>query len=236
MAKRLTDVVLAAIGLMLGLPILAVAALGIRLSSRGPLLYRAQLAGRRGILFTMYKLRTMHATRGLPGSAITSADDPRVFPFGRFLRRCKIDELPQLVNVLRGEMSLVGPRPEHPELLQKRLTAAREETLAVQPGLTSPGTLFDYTHGEEILGCEAPEQRYFDILLPTKVALDIVYVRNASWLYDAQLILRTLWLIAAVAAGRRRFPLPREFAAARGLLHEPATPRDAHLALRLAET
>jgi hypothetical protein len=106
----------------------------------------------------------------------------------------------------------------------------------VQPGLTSPGTLFDYTHGEAILGHENAERRYFEQLLPAKIALDLVYVRNASWLYDAELIMRTLALMAAVAAGRRRFPLPREFSAARGLLHQPDALQDPPFALSLAET
>jgi lipopolysaccharide/colanic/teichoic acid biosynthesis glycosyltransferase len=214
-AKRLTDIVLAAVGLLLSLPVIALAAVGIRLSSRGPVLYRGRLVGRDGVCFTMYKLRTMHCSAGERGSAITAAADPRVFPFGALLRRLKIDELPQLFNVLRGEMSLVGPRPEDPEMLRRDPSRERLETLRVPPGLTSPGTLFDYSHGDSILGTENAERRYFEELLPLKVALDLVYVRNATWMYDAELICRTIWMIIAVGFGRRSFALPREFEIAR---------------------
>jgi lipopolysaccharide/colanic/teichoic acid biosynthesis glycosyltransferase len=214
-AKRLTDVILAAVGLLIALPVIVLAAVGIRVSSRGPIIYRGRLVGRDGACFTMYKLRTMHCASGERGSAITAASDPRVFAFGALLRRLKIDELPQLVNVLRGEMSLVGPRPEDPEMLRRDPSPERRETLRVVPGLTSPGTLFDYSHGDTILGSADAEQRYIEELLPLKVALDLVYVRNATWLYDVELIGRTIWMIIAVGFGRRSFALPREFGIAR---------------------
>ncbi len=222
MVKRLFDVVAAALGLVLAAPILAVAAVGIRLASPGPLLYRAQLTGRDGRLFTMYKLRTMHVERrGAYRGVITAQHDARVFPLGRWLRRLKIDELPQLVNVVRGEMSLVGPRPQHPEIVRRHYTAAGWETLRVRPGLASPGSLFDSTHGEALVGDADPERAYADRLLPVVVALDRVYVRHASLRYDLAIIGRTLWLIAATLAGRRRFTDPPELPEARALLAPP---------------
>ena len=221
MAKRLADVCLAAAGLLVAAPVLAVAALGIRLSSRGPVFYRARLAGRHGRLFTMLKLRTMHVTQGPRPSRITAEEDPRVFRFGRWLRRCKIDELPQLINVLRGDMSIVGPRPEHASIVREHYSLTHYETLSIRPGLTSPGTLYDYTHGEALIGAENPERHYVRRLLPMKLALDLVYVRNASWWYDTVLIARTVGLIVATAAGRRRFALPPEFPAALAILDEP---------------
>src|SRR5207249_9684347 len=120
--KRLLDVVLAAIGLVLVAPVLALAALGIRLASPGgPVFYRARRVGRAGACFTMYKLRTMRQRPLGRTSRITGQDDPRVFPLGALLRRTKIDELPQLFNVLRGDMSIVGPRSEeHTSELQSR--------------------------------------------------------------------------------------------------------------------
>src|ERR671923_1545938 len=122
MAKRLIDIVLAGVGLALAAPVLALAALGIRLSSPGPVFYRARRAGRAGSCFTMYKLRTMHQRRPGQASRITGQDDPRVFPLGALLRRTKIDELPQLFNVLRGDMSIVGPRPEDPAIVARHYT------------------------------------------------------------------------------------------------------------------
>jgi lipopolysaccharide/colanic/teichoic acid biosynthesis glycosyltransferase len=141
MVKRLFDVVFAGVALAAAAPLLALAALGIRLTSPGPVFYRSVRVGRHGRLFHMYKLRTMHAENGGSRSAITARDDPRVFPFGNWLRRSKLDELPQLVNVLRGEMSLVGPRPHAPGTTVEgrlfheavRRYAARHR---VKPGIT----------------------------------------------------------------------------------------------------
>ena len=111
--KRVLDVVLSVVALVVLSPILSLAALGVWLSDRTPILYRARLTGRNGRPFTMYKLRTMRVNHGAFRSVITADQDPRVFRFGAWLRRAKVDELPQLLNILRGEMSIVGPRPEH---------------------------------------------------------------------------------------------------------------------------
>src|SRR2546422_2268160 len=120
MVRRLVDVVCAAIALVATAPLLALAAVGIRRASPGAVLYRAERVGRGGRPFIMYKLRTMHARRRSDASVITGAEDPRVFPLGAWLRRLKIDELPQLLNVLRGEMAIVGPRPEDPAIVRDR--------------------------------------------------------------------------------------------------------------------
>jgi lipopolysaccharide/colanic/teichoic acid biosynthesis glycosyltransferase len=215
--------VLACVGLFLAAPIMALAALGIRMSSPGPVFYRARLLGRHGRPFTMFKLRTMHIAQGANPSLITAERDPRVFPFGAWLRRSKLDELPQLVNVLLGDMSIVGPRPEHAAIVRDHYSRADLETLAVRPGLTSPGTLFDYTHGEALIGSEDSDVNYVRRLLPMKLALDRVYVRDAGWWYDARLILRTAWIIAATLLGRREFDVPREYAAAIALLENSST-------------
>ena len=218
MAKRLLDIVLAGVGLALAAPVLALAALGIRLSSPGPVFYRARRAGRAGTCFTMYKLRTMHQRQPGQASRITGQDDPRVFPLGALLRRTKIDELPQLFNVLRGDMSIVGPRPEDPDIVARHYTPLLRETLAVRPGLASPGSLYHYTHGDALLGGGDPETAYVERLLPLKVTLDVVYVRNASWQMDVRIIGRTLGTIAACISGRSRFRDPPEAPAARALM------------------
>lgn len=216
-AKRAFDVVLAGAGLVAALPVLAAAAAGIRLSSPGPVLYRAPRVGRGGAPFIMYKLRTMHAGAG--GSRITAGRDPRVFALGRLLRRGKVDELPQLLNILRGEMSVVGPRAEDPGIVARYYADAHHETLAARPGLTSPGTLYYYTHGEDALGTDDTEAHYARELLPFKLALDTVYVRHASVAYDVRLVLRTIAVIAGRVAGRRRFAPPPEAEPARALVH-----------------
>src|SRR2546428_11072961 len=147
MVKRPLDVALGLVGLALAARLRAAAAIGIRLWSPGPVLSRARRVGRNGAGFTMYKLRTMHQREGA-ASAIAGRNDPRVFPFGAWLRRTKIDELPQLFNVLRGDMSLVGPRPEDPAIVLRHYAPVHRETLAVRPGRASPGSTYTYATGD----------------------------------------------------------------------------------------
>jgi lipopolysaccharide/colanic/teichoic acid biosynthesis glycosyltransferase len=221
MARRLLDVTLAALGLALTAPLLAVAAVGIVLSSPGPIIYRATRLGRGGRRFIMFKLRTMRAAPPAPGeraSAITAWDDPRVFPLGGWLRRTKLDELPQLVNVLRGDMAIVGPRPEDPKFVAGPYATLYRETLRVRPGLASPGSLFSSTHGETWLSSTDAERDYVEKLLPLKLALDAGYVRRASLRYDLTIMLRTLRVLAARALGRTAFAEPPELADAERLL------------------
>jgi lipopolysaccharide/colanic/teichoic acid biosynthesis glycosyltransferase len=227
-AKRLLDVVLAGVALIATAPLLALAALGIRRASPGPVLYRAERVGRGGRPFIMYKLRTMHVRRRSDSSLITGPRDPRVFPLGAWLRAVKLDELPQLFNVLRGEMSIVGPRPEDPAIVARHYNALGRETLAARPGLASPGSIYSSTHGDAFLRGTDPEAAYAAQLLPLKLALDAVYVRHASLAYDARIVGRTLWVIVATLVGRRRFADPPELAEARRLLSETsaaATPQ-----------
>ena len=231
MAKRLVEVVLAALAAVVAAPLVALAAVGIRLSSAGPVLYRAERVGRDRRPFIMFKLRTMHLRRRSDSSRITGPRDPRVFPFGAWLRAVKVDELPQLWNVLRGEMSLVGPRPEDPAIVTRLYTALGLETLAVRPGLASPGSIYSSTHGAALLVGPDPEAAYAERLLPVKLALDVVYVRHASLAYDARIVGRTLWVIVATLVGRRHFPDPPELAEARRLLSETpaAWPQQRHV-------
>ena len=210
MARRLLDVVLTGLALVVLAPAMALAAIGIRLSSPGPVFYKAVRAGRDGRPFVMYKMRTMHHRRRSDDSLITAERDPRVFPFGAWLRRSKLDELPQIFNVLRGEMAVVGPRPEDPSIVDRYYTAAQWETLKVAPGLTSPGALYSTTHGEQRLSAVDPERDYVQRVLPVKLALDRVYVRHASVGYDLALIIRTIFVVTGRALGRRLFRDPPE--------------------------
>jgi lipopolysaccharide/colanic/teichoic acid biosynthesis glycosyltransferase len=218
-AKRVLDVILAGVALVIAAPVLAVAAVGIRLAGPGPILYRAQRVGLHTRLFTMYKLRTMRVGQTYP-SAITAKDDPRVFPFGALLRRTKVDELPQLYNILRGDMAIVGPRPEDPRMVVQYYARLDHETLRVPPGLTSPGSIYAYTHGEAELDARDAERCYAERLLPLKLAMDLVYVRRASLAYDLALIVRTAWMLGTALLGRREFPLPPELADARRIMNE----------------
>lgn len=190
---------LAILGLIALSPLLAVAGVAIKLSSRGPILFRAERAGMLGRPFRMLKLRTMHTRAGGLDPRITGGDDPRVFRAGRVIRRLKLDELPQLVNVIRGEMVIVGPRPEEPSIVRDHYTTAMLESLAVLPGLASPGSL-DYFAGEALLPDDPAEaeQFYVSEVLPRKLALEVVYVRNRTWRYDAEVVVRTLAAVVGV--------------------------------------
>jgi lipopolysaccharide/colanic/teichoic acid biosynthesis glycosyltransferase/nucleoside-diphosphate-sugar epimerase len=196
--KRWLDAILSLAALILVSPLLLLAALAIRLTSRGPILFRQSRVGRHGKLFRIFKLRTMIDLDSAKGSSITSAGDPRITPIGRWLRKTKIDELPQLLNVLRGEMSLVGPRPDVPEYrpaqTQDSLAACAEPSgiiLRARPGITGPAAIA-YFHEEHLLeGQPDKENFYRRIILPHKIALDSAYCKNVRFLEDLKLILKT---------------------------------------------
>jgi lipopolysaccharide/colanic/teichoic acid biosynthesis glycosyltransferase len=168
----------------------------------------------------MYKLRTMRPHHGI-ASAITAANDPRVFPFGRWLRATKIDELPQLWNVLRGDMSIVGPRPEDPGIVAAHYGPTHCVTLSVRPGLTSPGTLYHDTSPDVAAHDGDAETRYLERVLPVKLAIDLHYIHNASLRYDLRIIVRTLGLLVGKLLGQRTFRDPPELAAALQWLEPP---------------
>jgi lipopolysaccharide/colanic/teichoic acid biosynthesis glycosyltransferase len=226
MAKRLFDILCAGAALVVTAPVIGLAALAIKLTDAGPVFFRARRVGYLGREFTMFKLRTMRIGKSGPGRGgsggprITGHQDDRVTPIGRVLRRTKIDELPQLFNVLRGDMAIVGPRPEDPAIVRAHYASTDLETLGVRPGLASPGSLYQFTSGEKLLGADDPEAHYVDKLLKTKLALDRVYIRRASLRRDLAIIARTALTIGAVALGRRTFKPPREMTAARRLLAE----------------
>lgn len=191
MLTTVVDRVLAALGLLVTSPFLLISAIGVKLSSPGPALYRAERAGQGGKPFLMLKLRTMHAGAAT-GGRITGSRDPRVFGWGAVLRRFKLDELPQLVNVLRGDMAIVGPRPEDVGIVREHYDPMMLESLEVAPGITSPGSLHYFA--DEATLPDDPHQAervYLDRLLPAKIALDLVYVRNRSLRYQLEIIMRT---------------------------------------------
>lgn len=223
MVKRLFDIVFASLALVLVTPLFLLAAISIRLTSPGPVLYRARRTGRGGIEFVMYKFRTMHVIQH-SHSVITGTHDARIFPIGRILRATKIDELPQLINVLLGQMSIVGPRPEDPAVVAKHYGPLGHETLQVRPGLASYGSLYNYTHGHLLLDDAAPEMSYANQLLPIKLALEVVYVRNRSMMADVRIIVRTILTILSITLGKRSFAEPIEIKEARQLLNPVSNP------------
>lgn len=195
---RPVEAALAGLGLFLCSPALAVVALGVRVTSRGPVLFRQQRVGRSGIAFTLLKFRSMRANQG--ALQVTAAGDPRVTPLGRWLRKFKLDELPELWNVVRGDMSLVGPRPEVPRYVDLANPLWRD-VLRGRPGLTDPITL--RLRNEEELMASAPGDRerfYLDTLQPYKLAGYLEYLRRRSFMSDVGVILRTALAVIVPAS------------------------------------
>ena len=191
MSKRLFDVVTAGCGLIVLAPLLLAIALWIRLDSHGPALFRQQRVGRHGRLFDIVKFRTMVIDPG-HGRQLTVGHDPRITRAGRVLRRTKLDELPQLLNVLAGTMSLVGPRPEVPRYVDRYPPAIRQTVLSVAPGITDLAAIL-YRDENDILGCAAdPEQAYIETILPVKLEYYQRYVRDRSFWLDLRILVRTL--------------------------------------------
>lgn len=192
MAKRLFDVFCAGLGLLLLSPLWILVAIWIKLDSPGPVLFRQERVGRFGQPFFIHKFRSMRVDAPARGPQITVGDDPRITRSGRFLRASKIDELPQLWDVLRGAMSLVGPRPEVPRYVALYTPEQRELVLSVRPGITDPASL-QFRHESEILARAAdPEREYVEVILPAKLRIAGDYVRDASVWGDLRLILATL--------------------------------------------
>jgi lipopolysaccharide/colanic/teichoic acid biosynthesis glycosyltransferase len=198
-AKRCFDFLVAVILLMVLLPLLLLSALAVAVGSGRPVIYRAQRVGRGGKQFAMLKFRTMVA--GITGPAVTRRSDPRITRIGAVLRRTKVDELLQLVNVLRGEMSLVGPRPEDPRFVAL-YTPEQQEVLTIRPGITSPAAI-RYRHEEALLtGAEQNfEQVYATTLMPAKLTLDLDYVHRRSFWWDIAILCQSL---TAVLSWRHR--------------------------------
>lgn len=205
MAKRLFDIIFSLTALIVLSPLLLIGALGIKLTSPGPVLFRGKRIGKDGVPFSMHKLRTMRVIPEGQASSITALNDPRIFAWGSFLRKSKIDEFPQFYDVLRGKMSVVGPRPEAPDIVENYYTPEMMETLQVKPGITSPGALLGYQRGHEFLGnpgdAEDAHEAYVNKMLKKKLDLEIEYVKNAGFVYDIKLIGKTLLAIFRIMTG-----------------------------------
>ncbi|HEY1395734.1 sugar transferase [Roseateles sp.] len=197
MAKRLFDVVCAGFGLLLLSPLLLAVAVWVKLDSRGPVMFRQERVGRFGRTFRIHKFRTMRVDAPALGPQITIGDDARITRSGRWLRASKVDELPQLWDVLRGAMSLVGPRPEVPRYVAMYPDELRALVLSVRPGITDPASLSFRNESELLAQAEDPEREYVEVVMPMKLGLAADYVRNASLMGDIRLILATLGAIKA---------------------------------------
>lgn len=190
---------LALVLLILLSPVLVTISIAIVLSDGRPIFYRAKRVGREERLFDMLKFRTM-VTESQSASAISASDDPRATRVGRFLRRCKLDELPQLINIIRGDMAFVGSRPEAPEIVERHFDASMKRILEYRPGLTSPGTLFNETRIPDRI--EDAEAAYVRHALVKRIALDLDYEAHRTAASDIALVFRTMRLLVDRAIGR----------------------------------
>ena len=194
MLKRLLDFCASLAGLMVVFPIMVAIGLWIRLDSKGPVLYRGTRVGKGGKKFHMLKLRTMVINADHLGGPSTSDDDPRLTKAGKQIRRYNLDELPQLINVLKGDMSIVGPRPEVPEEVEQ-YTEEEKALLSVRPGMTDYASIEFNNEGEILRGSKDPHQAYREVIRPEKIRLGLEYVNTRSVYVDFKIIFKTLMIL-----------------------------------------
>jgi len=187
--NRLFEIFVSAVGLVILSPVILVAAVAVKISSPGPVIHRASRAGREGRSFILYKFRTMVVDADQHGPGITSAQDQRITRVGRWLRKTKIDELPQLFNVLKGDMSLVGPRPEDPRYVDL-YTPEQRRVLDVRPGITSLASV-RYSREEELLTGADWENTYIKTVMPDKLSIELEYLAHRSFWRDLKILWKT---------------------------------------------
>jgi len=193
--KRIFDIILASVGLFFFLPILLGIAWVIRRGNNGPVFYRGERVGLHGKIFRIFKFRTMVVNADNIGGPSTADDDPRITHIGKYLRKYKLDELPQLINVLKGDMSIVGPRPEVKHYVDM-YTEEEKEILTVRPGITDWASIWNSDEGAVLAGSPDPEKTYMEKIRPEKIRLQLKYVREQSFWIDLKIIFQTLLAIA----------------------------------------
>jgi lipopolysaccharide/colanic/teichoic acid biosynthesis glycosyltransferase len=192
MGKRLFDIVFSLLGLILLLPLIGVIALLIKLSSEGPVFYKGLRAGKGGKQFRIFKFRTMVDNAEKLGGSSTAGDDPRLLKIGNFLKKYQLDEIPQLINVIIGEMSLVGPRPEVKMYVDMMAEEERGAILSIKPGMTDLASLWNFHESEILKGSLDPEKTYQEKIRPEKIKLQMEYVKNRSFFLDLKIIIKTI--------------------------------------------
>jgi len=193
--KRLLDFIASFYGLILLSPIFVLAALWIKIDSRGPIFFRQERVGFQGSLFRIHKFRTMVLDAEKKGKQITVGADSRITTVGSFLRKYKLDELPQLIDVFVGDMSLVGPRPEVPRYIDCYSDDEKHDVLSVKPGITDNASIEFRDENELLAGSKDPEAVYINEVLPKKIALYRKYVKERSFFGDVSIIFKTIFLI-----------------------------------------
>ena len=195
-AKRAFDVAVSAVGLVVLSPVFLGVAVAIKLTDGGPVFFRQERVGMGGQVFRIHKFRSMRVAN--EGALVTSANDSRITPVGAFLRKTKLDELPQLIDVLVGDMSVVGPRPEVPRYVELWGEETRREILSIRPGITDPAAIAFRNEQDELAAADDPERHYVEVILPKKVAMYRDYAQHRSLVGDLAVIVRTF---AAIVRG-----------------------------------
>lgn len=195
MIKRIFDIICSFLGLIIISPILLAVAMVIKIDSPGPVFYRGERIGRFGKPFRIFKFRTMVDKADKMGGPSTASDDPRLTRIGNFLKRYQLDELPQLINVLKGEMSLVGPRPEVKMYVDMMTKEEKDTILSVPQGMTDFASLWDFHEGEILKGSPDPEKAYMEKIRPKKLELQKEYARKHSFFLDLKIIFKTIFKI-----------------------------------------
>ncbi len=200
-AKRIFDLAFSAVILVMFLPIVLLLAIWIKSSSAGPVFYRGRRVGLGGVPFYIFKFRTMVINADQIGGPSTAEDDPRITPVGKFIRRYKLDEIPQFLNVLMGDMSIVGPRPEVQQYVDM-YTEDEKKILTVKPGITDYASIKYHNEGEILAGSSDPEQAYLEKIRPGKLKLQLQYVQNRSFIEDVRIVFETVATLLKTRAGR----------------------------------
>ena len=195
---RLFDFITALISTLILSPIFIITIVLVKISSPGPVMYSQERVGRNGLLFRLFKFRSMVINADRIGTSVTVDNDPRITKIGRILRKTKLDELPQLWNVLKGDMSFVGPRPDVPEIVDN-YTDSMRRILEIRPGITSNATLHLRNEEDLLALAKDPDKAYDDVFVPAKVKLAMEHVDKGSFLFDFGILLQTFW---ALTGGR----------------------------------
>ena len=192
MIKRIFDIIFSFFGLILVSPFLLFVAILIKRESPGPVFYRGVRVGKNGREFQIFKFRTMVVNAEELGGPSTAGDDPRLLKIGPFLKKHQLDELPQLINVLKGEISFVGPRPEVKMYVDMMTEKERKIIYSVKPGMTDLASLWNFHEGEVLRGSSDPEKTYLEKIRPKKIELQLKYARERNFWLDIKLILKTI--------------------------------------------
>jgi len=193
MIKRLFDIISSFFGLLILSPLILAVAVLIKIASPGPVFYMGKRIGKNNRPFLMYKFRTMVVNAEALGGPSTAADDKRLTPIGNFLKKYQLDELPQLINVLKGDMSVVGPRPEVKLYVDMMTPQERDTILSVRPGMTDLASLWNFHEGEILKGSVDPEKTYMEKIRPEKLRLQIKYVKEQNFAGDIGIIFKTIF-------------------------------------------